>query len=382
MNIVDLFSGAGGLTFGFYYKNINNKFVKNEDNKFIFANEFDSNASKAFELNFPDINMICKDIKQMTTNEILSLKGSSNVDVIIGGPPCQSYSYVGKRIFDDKAKLYEEYLRFLSIIQPKMFVFENVKGILSMENDEGILVMDEIANKFSEIENGIGYNIQWKVLNAVDFGVPQSRERVFIIGIRKDLNLTFTFPKENIKKVTLKNAISDLPKIKVGECPSHYRVGRINAYQKLMRQGVTKLTYHFTTKHSLKLETVMKWVKQGEGKDDFNHLVDQGIISEEFRLTSGYSNTYGRLVANEPCTTITNNFTSPSCLRCIHYEQNRTLSLREGARIQSFPDFFSFFGTPTNIKKQIGNAVPPLMALEICKQIQLALMGDEKNGSK
>lgn len=379
MNIVDLFSGAGGLTFGFYYKNVNDTFVKNEKNNIIFANEFDKDASQAFSINFPDINMICKDIKKMTEEEIMHLKGDKEIDVIIGGPPCQSYSYIGKRLFDDKAKLYNEYYRFLSILQPKMFVFENVKGILSMQNEEGILVMDDITNKFSEIKNGLGYEIQWQVLNAVNFGVPQSRERVFIIGIRKDLNITFNFPNPNCKKVTLKEAISDLPGITVDDNPKCYKVGRPNKYQVLMRQGVKNLTLHFTTKHTDKLEVVMQWVKPGQGKDDFNKLIDDGILSEEYRLTSGYSNTYGRLVGDEPCTTITNNFTSPSCLRCIHYDQNRTLSLREGARIQSFPDFFEFYGTPTNIKKQIGNAVPPLMAIEICKEIQLALCGGEEN---
>ena len=380
MNIVDLFSGAGGLTFGFYYKKVNNIFLRNEESNFIFANEFDEDASRAFQMNFPNINMLCKDIKKMTEEEILELKGENEIDVIIGGPPCQSYSYVGKRIFDDKAKLYREYYRFLSILQPKIFVFENVKGMLSMHNEDGILVMDDIANNFSHISDRLGYRVEWKVLNAADFGVPQNRERVFIIGIRNDLDLKFNFPSPGCPHITLKQAISDLPTIVVGENPTHYRVGRTNKYQALMRQGCRNLSLHFTTRHSEKLEVVMQWVKQGEGKDDFNKLIDDGVLPEEYRLTSGYSNTYGRLVGDDVCPTITNNFTSPSCLRCIHYGQNRTLSLREGARIQSFPDFFQFYGTFSNMKKQIGNAVPPLMALEICKAIQLALLsGGETN---
>lgn len=111
-------------------------------------------------------------------------------------------------------------------------------------------------------------------------------------------------------------------------------------------------------------------VIQGEGKDYINSLVDQGILEEQYRLTSGYKNTYGRLYANQPCTTITNNMSTPSGLRCIHYEQNRALTPREGARIQSFPDWFQFTGNKREIKTQIGNAVPPLLAMKFAEQLE------------
>lgn len=373
MNIVDLFSGAGGLTFGFYYNLNNNSFIK-RDNVFLFANEIDSNASKAFSLNFPDINILCEDIKQLGENRINELIGNQEVDVIIGGPPCQSYSFVGKRRYDDKAQMYKEYLKMLSIIQPKMFVFENVKGILSMKNSDDVLIMDEIQQKFGEIENRHGYRIQYKTLNASDYGVPQNRERVVIIGVRKDLNINFEFPNPTVEReITLKEAISDLPSITYESDLKTYKKGRPTAYQSLMKQNNKILSFHTTSKHSEKLEVVMQNVRCGEGKDDFNKLIDDGIIDERYRLTSGYHNTYGRLEPNKPCTTITNNFTSPSCLRCIHYSQNRPLSIREGARIQSFPDTFNFYGNEGDIKKQIGNAVPPLLAIAIATAIERAL---------
>lgn len=377
MNIVDLFSGAGGLTFGFYYNLNNNRFIK-RDNVFLFANEIDSNAANAFSLNFPDINILCEDIKKIDENRIKELIGTQEVDVIIGGPPCQSYSFIGKRRYDDKAQMYKEYLKMLYIIQPKMFVFENVKGILSMKNSDGVLIMDEIQKKFGEIENKHGYRIQYKTLNASDYGVPQNRERVVIIGVRKDLNINFEFPNPTVeRKITLKEAISDLPSITYESNSKTYKRGKPTFYQSLMKQNNKILSFHSTSRHSEKLEVVMQNVRCGEGKDDFNKLIDDGIIDERYRLTSGYHNTYGRLEPNKPCTTITNNFTSPSCLRCIHYNQNRPLSIREGARIQSFPDTFNFFGNEGDIKRQIGNAVPPLLAIAIATAIEAAIGGEK-----
>ena len=127
-----MFSGAGGLTFGFYYKLQNGKFIRNRKNQFLFANEYSPVAAEAFRLNYPDINMIQGDIRTLSEDKINDLLQDDEVDLIIGGPPCQSFSTVGMRRFDEQAKLYKEYLRLLSIIKPKMFLFENVTGILSM----------------------------------------------------------------------------------------------------------------------------------------------------------------------------------------------------------------------------------------------------------
>ena len=150
MRIVDLFSGAGGLTFGFYYRLENGQFVRT-DNDFVFANEYDVHAARAFQANYPDINMINRKIQDLTEDEITEMIGEDEVDIIIGGPPCQSFSTVGRRRFDDKARLYTEYIRMLRIIQPRMFLFENVKGMLSMR--EQIPVKDENGNPVLD-ENG------------------------------------------------------------------------------------------------------------------------------------------------------------------------------------------------------------------------------------
>lgn len=375
MRIVDLFSGAGGLTFGFYYNLINGQFVKNEDCDIVFANEIDEAAAEAFRLNFPEVNMINKNIKDLSEKEIHTIIGEDEIDIIIGGPPCQSFSTIGKRIYDDKARLYNEYYRILSVVRPRMFLFENVKGMLSMKDENGQLVIDDIANKFRNINNNLGYNIQYSVLNAVNYGVPQNRERVFIVGIRNDLNIEWQFPNGlDTPFISLKDAISDLPIVHPGEDIKKYTRRKIqNDYQRLMRGDNRKLTFHISAVYGDKIQTIINHVIPGEGKNYINRLVDQGILPEEYRLTSGYKNTYGRLVAHQPCTTITKNLSTPSGLRCIHYKQNRALTPREGARIQSFPDWFQFYGNKTEVKTQIGNAVPPLLAIKLAEQIKRLL---------
>ncbi len=411
MRIVDLFSGAGGLTFGFYYNLINGQFVRNENNHFIFANEFNQYAAQAFRRNFNDIHLIEGDIHNVTEQDIQQLIGDQEVDIVIGGPPCQSFSTVGKRVYDDKAKMYNEYLNKLSIIRPKMFLFENVKGILSMKetfyqvDEEGKIVYKEekherngkkiikkkpiitgygdkimkiICDKFSHIDDNLGYEIKHKVLNAKDYGVPQSRERVFIIGIRKDCEIEWDFPDatygENLNDyITLEEAISDMPQADFNNETKMYATTPQNNYQQLMRGKNQEIDNHFVARHGEKLNLIIPKVPCGEGKNYINKLVDDGELPELCRLTSGYNNTYGRLVGNIPCTTITNNMTTPSALRCIHYRENRTISPREGARIQSFPDWFNFYGGLTQVTTQIGNAVPPLLAIAMARKIEEVL---------
>ena len=372
MRIVDLFSGAGGLTFGFYYKLIGDEFIENENCEIVFANEWDKCAAEAFRKNFPSINMINKDIKSLTEKEIKENIADKEIDLIIGGPPCQSYSTIGRRKYDDKAKMYEEYYRLLSIIKPKMFLFENVKGMLSMKNPHGGKVIEDIKKRFDSIE----YEIDFKVLDAADYGVPQHRERVFIIGWRKDLDIKWSFDniEKSKKQISIKQAINDLPSVSAGTNITSYNGKQpTNSYQKLMRKHAKILSCHFSPVYGDKIQTVINHVIQGKGKNYINELVDKGIIPKEYRLTSGYDNTYGRLIENQPSTTITNNMSTPSGLRCIHYRENRALTPREGARIQSFPDWFEFVGTKKDITTQIGNAVPPLLAMKIATQIEKVL---------
>ena len=404
LRVVDLFSGAGGLTFGFYYKLNNGKFDKRDNVEFVFSNEFAPQAVTAFKKNYGDnIPVIAGDICDITDDIIDGYTKGEEVDIIIGGPPCQSFSTVGQRRYDDRAKLSNQYLRILEKIRPKMFLFENVKGILSMkeifykvdENGEtvytevrkhrgehefvkrepvvdhyGDLVIDKLKAEFDRI----GYSIQTQTMLATNFGVPQNRERVFIIGIRKDVDIEWAYPKGSDVRYSIEDAISDLPPVSEGESRTEYEMEPQNDYQRLMRAGSTEITEHFCGIYGDKIRTVIQNVAEGEGKEDFNKKVEAGLIDRKYYLTSGYGNTYGRLERNKPSTTITNNLATPSALRCIHYEQHRALTPREGARIQSFPDWYQFEGNRTDVARQVGNAVPPLMAIAFADQI-IKLLG-------
>lgn len=377
MNVVDLFSGAGGLTFGLYYKKWGNRFVRNKDFNFLFANECDPNASKAFRNNFPDIKLLERDIATINTTITDALCGNVETDLVIGGPPCQSYSLVGKRQYDKRAEMYQEYRRMLSLLRPKMFLFENVVGLLSMSNKNGQPVLDDIKAMFSYIDDTTGYHIHMKVLNAKDFAVPQSRERVFLVGIRKDTNITWNFPKPTIKRgnyLTICDAISDLPHLNMGEEVNSYATNPQNEYQSLMRGKCNTVTEHINGCYGEKMQVIMANVPQGESKTYINHLVEIGHLPEEYKITSGYNNTYGRLWWNRPSTTITNNLGRPSSLRCIHPLDDRALTTREGARLQSFPDFCKFYGNKYQKNSQVGNAVPPLLALNLAKEISKSII--------
>ena len=379
IKVIDLFSGAGGLTLGFRKKIYKNRFVDDDRFEFIFANEYDSFAAQSFKKNFPDIRMFEEDIAKINLQYLENSKVDlTKIDLIIGGPPCQSFSTVGKRQYDNRAKMYREYRRVLAITQPKMFIFENVLGLLSMKNDMGLPVIDDVLNSFKDFKDidqkygNLGYNVTKTILNAKDFGVPQNRERVFLVGIRNDISVQeeWEFPKATHKEsLTVKDAISDLPELKNGEASKKYTKAPETSYQKLMRGSQKTLNNHVNGTHGERLLRIIEAVPEGEGRNYINSLVQQGKLSKDLFLTSGYSNTYGRLWWNKPSTTITNNLSAPSSLRCIHPRQNRALTTREGARLQSFPDDFEFIGPKTRVNMQVGNAVPPLLGYVLANSV-------------
>ena len=378
IEVVDLFSGAGGLTFGFQNTIKNNKFVSRNDFNIRFANEFNHDAAEAFRQNYPKVTMIEEDIANIDEH-FLKSKGisSKRVDLVIGGPPCQSFSTVGKRQYDKRAKMYREYRRILSFIQPKMFVFENVYGLLTMKNEQNGPIIRNVKESFNDLSSfgeASGYDVYTKLINAKDFGVPQNRERVFLIGIRKDLKIKFewTFPEETTlnNEITLRDAISDLPILGNNEQKNNYICEPRTEYQALLRGNQTELLNHVSRNHGERLQKIMRALGEGQGKNDINRMVEDGILDKDLYLTSGYNNTYGRLWWDKPSTTITNNLSTPSSLRCIHPEQNRALTAREGARIQSFPDNYKFVGGLQAINTQIGNAVPPILSIHLANRIK------------
>lgn len=209
MNYVDLFSGAGGLSLGFDMAGFNN----------VFAVEYDKKIAKTYKRNFPTHNLLVKDIQEITDDEIITLQQNQEVDVVIGGPPCQGFSLagrIGRSFVEDKRNyMFKEFARVVKVIDPKMIVMENVARMMSHNKGQTIL---EIKAEFESL----GYNVQYKVLQAADYGVPQKRQRIFIVGTK---NKEFNFPTPIGKTITVKEAIGDLPPLKSGErseVPNHF----------------------------------------------------------------------------------------------------------------------------------------------------------------
>ena len=350
-NVVDLFAGVGGLSYGF---------SKLDDFNILVANEIEKDISKAYSLNHPNVNMINCDINSLTEDKLKEAIGNSKIDLVVGGPPCQSYSTLGKRQMDERANLFMQYKRVLGILKPKAFVFENVTGILSMDGGK-------LFKKIQEEFESIGYKLKYQVLNAVDYGVPQLRERVILVGFKGENE--FEYPKathgKNLKPyVTLKDAIGDLPKIKSGESNDKYAKEPDNDFLSFVRNNNDKLDEHVAPKNGEHLIKIMEALKDGQSKDD---------LPESIKPKSGYGNTYAKLWWNKPSTTITRNFACPSSSRCIHPRDSRAMSIREGARLQSFPDDYKFYGSDGTKRLEIGNAVPPLLSIAIAKEMLKAL---------
>jgi DNA (cytosine-5)-methyltransferase 1 len=357
IKVVDLFAGVGGLSYGFAHDN---------NFKIIAANEILPDMAKAYELNHPKVKMYCKDIKDFGIKDLEQDFGikQGEIDLIIGGPPCQAYSTVGKRLIDDhRGKLFQDYYRVLNELNPKVFLFENVKGLLSIQKGE---LLRTIISLFESI----GYKIKYKVLNSADYGVPQIRERVIIIGTKLRNEYKYPLPthseNENLfglkPYLTLSDAISDLPFIKSGEESFEYATAPQNEFQKLMRKNAPKkLMDHNAPKNNEKLIRLMKLLPDGGTPKD---------LPEELRPKSGFGNTYCKLWWNRPSTTITRNLSTPSSSRCIHPKAPRPLTTREGARIQCFPDNYIFCGSRSSKNLQIGNAVPTFLSIALKDSIK------------
>ena len=350
-NVVDLFAGVGGLSFGF---------AENPNYHIVMANEIEKDISIAYTLNHPEVNMINCDINDLTKDRIREATNGEKIDIVVGGPPCQSYSTVGKRQMDDRANLFMQYKRVLQIIQPKAFVFENVTGILSM--DKGRL-FEKVQAEFSEI----GYDLKYKVLDAVDYGVPQHRERVILVGFKGNNPFEYPEPSHGEGKkpyVTLKDAIGDLPVLKSGQSATNYARESDNEFLQFVRGSLEAVSEHQAPKNGPHLIKIMETLKDGQSKDD---------LPEEIRPKSGYGNTYAKLWWEKPSTTITRNFACPSSSRCIHPRDSRAMSIREVARLQGFPDSYKFYGSDGMKRLEIGNAVPPLLSRAIAQSMLEAM---------
>lgn len=338
-NIIDLFCGCGGLSKGFEMAGFNT----------VLAIDFWKDAVETFNNNHKNKVAICDDVSKISNDFLDDFTKKNKITGIVGGPPCQGYSTVGKRdINDDRNYLYLQYCRIVEKVKPEFFVLENVKGLLTLNNGK---FKEDIVERFTKL----GYIVDYKVLNSADYGVPQNRNRVFFVGIK---NKKFKFPKEKLKKVTTYEAISDLTSYE-----DKYTTSAQTSYQKNMRGNNKQLKNNEFTVHTEKTIDVISKIPDG-GK-----ITD---LPKEFWEIRKYNKAFQRMNSKLQSNTIDTGHRN-----YFHYSENRIPTVRESARIQSFPDNFIFYGSRTSQYKQVGNAVPPLLANAIAIEIMKQIGGDE-----
>lgn len=358
MNVIDLFAGAGGLSLGF---------IK-DGYRVVKAVEFDKDIANTYSMNHKNIDIIVDDIKNVDQSNCFH-KGDA--DIIIGGPPCQGFSMAGARIRngfmdDPRNYLFRHYFNIVKVVKPKVFIMENVKGIQTMQKGK---IFKEILRIFGDehLLDGEPYNVSYKIIHANEFGIPQKRERMIIIGTLKN-----NFNLDEIWKKTKKQIENDIPSYflpvtirdAIGNLQETSKDGIVDNpqpltnYQRYLSSNGRSIQNHKQTKHSAKAIERMKRIGNGE---NFT------VLDEDIK--SIHSGSYGRLSWDGQAPTITTRFDTPSGGRFIHPSQNRTLTPREAARIQSFPDDYVFYGPKTSILKQIGNAVPPKVSYFLARLV-------------
>lgn len=352
--VIDLFAGVGGLSLGFEKKGFD----------VVLANEYDASIAASYIANHKNTKMIVGDITSLDLEETFG-KYAGTVDVVIGGPPCQGFSQKGQRktIHDERNFLFKYYVSVVGLVKPKYFVMENVPNLLTAEGGY-------FRHEIEEMFNNMGYSLEYGVLNASDYGVPQNRRRAVIIGKLNGNAPKLPEPKGN--KVTIWDAISDLAYLQSGEGSEEqeYKNPAESEYEKMLRADSSKLFNHVATKHSpLALER-LALIPPNAGRE---------VLPEEHLTKSIYSGTWTRMRKDEISVTITTRFDTPSSGKFTHPFLDRAITVREAARIQSFPDDFHFVGNKGSQMKQVGNAVPPLLAAAIAEVIMKDIKEETKD---
>jgi DNA (cytosine-5)-methyltransferase 1 len=356
MKVVSLFSGCGGLDLGF----------KEMGFDIIWANDILNDACKSYAQNIGD-HIVCEDILRINPRDI------PKADIVIGGPPCQGFSGVGKRDPDDKrSALVWDFVEILNEIKPDIFLFENVTGIKSAKYKNGQMVIDYLVYLFKTAS----YDVNVYTINAADYGVPQRRMRVFIVGNRLGLHISpppVTHSKNDgsyNRWVSSFEAISDL------DHPNDMgTVGYIkdpdNDFLRLVRNEIDhNTTLHIIPYASEKDRQIIGYVRPGGNYMDVpDEVATKRILN--FKRAGGRTTTYGRLDPDMPAYTLNTYFDRPNVGCNIHYSEDRMITIREAMRLQSFPDRFELYSSSKrNYYMQVGNAVPPLLGLAWAKHLK------------
>lgn len=346
LNLLELFSGVGGLSLGFEQTGGFN---------LVGALELEPMIAESFAKNNPKTKVFVGDICKIDIHEVAE-KLDSTVDIIVGGPPCQGFSTRGKCLGkgDERNYLFKEFFKYTEFFKPKYFVIENVAALLGTEDGYFLdLILKEAKNQ--------GYTVDYGILDARYFGVPQTRRRAVFVG---SLNGKAKIPQMDFgaKIVPVWDAISDLAYLESGEGEfiSEYRNKPESEYQIELRKNSSKLYNHMATKHSDVAIQRLAMIPPEKGKE---------FLPKEHLTKSTFGGTWCRLEKNKPSPTIVTRFDTPSNGQNNHPFLNRSITPREAARIQSFPDDYIFYGNKSSVIKQIGNAVPPKLANAIAWEI-------------
>jgi len=338
INVLDLFSGCGGLSYGFYKSGYS--IIGGVDNW--------KESLITFQNNHPGAKTINMDLGNYSPSSLDKQIGR-RIDVIIGGPPCQGFSISGKRDpGDPRNNLYRGFVDAVRYFKPKAFLLENVPNLISMANGS---IKDRIIKDFTTL----GYGVVYGVLLASDFGVPQNRKRVFFIGLEGKSKFSFPIGRFKYKKRTCGDAISDLPKQTIKNGGRNEQKPQSD-YQKDMRKGTAKIYNHVVTKHQQRTIDIISLVPDGGNYKN---------LPAHLRNTRKVNIAWTRFSSNKPSYTI-----DTGHRHHFHYKYNRVPTVRESARIQSFPDDFIFYGSKTSQYHQVGNAVPPLLAKVLAVEIK------------
>lgn len=346
---IDIFSGAGGLSLG----------AEMAGTSIMFAVEKDKYAAETYRYNHNNTPIICDDIHNIDPLQHITPIGAGDQLIVFGGPPCQGFSTsntVTRNMKNPNNSLFEEFLRFVSILQPDWFLFENVEGFYRFEKGT-------IRNKVKHCFEELGYTVNDAIVIASDYGVPQHRNRFIMVGNRN--GILFQFPEKHKKVYSVVDAIGDLPELTNGQMedslPYRCVAKEAGEYAQLMRHGSRTSKQNYVSRNADYVIERYKHIGQGKNWK----AIPEELMQNYANKANCHSGIYKRLKPEEPSVVISNYRKN----MLIHPYQDRGLSVREAARLQSFPDNFIFRGTLMAIQQQIGNAVPPLLAKAVFKQI-------------